>query len=132
MPPEKRILLAIKSAQNILARHVEPGGPDAKATIDALLTVLDDEEVVEATQDLAPSSVLQDLYDSEINYTITTFWDVGFRVMLGNDINSFVADARVQTFTQAVQWLALAAMEHYPESVFAKTYRRSPLPSRDA
>ncbi|MCK1577750.1 hypothetical protein [Bradyrhizobium sp. 174] len=52
MSPEKRILLAIKSAQNILAQHVEPGGRDHKATIDALLTVLDDEEVVAAVQEL--------------------------------------------------------------------------------
>ncbi|UPJ43940.1 hypothetical protein IVB40_07680 [Bradyrhizobium sp. 40] len=52
MTPEKRVLLAIRSAQNILAHHIEPGGPDNKATIDALLTVLDDEEVVAAVQEL--------------------------------------------------------------------------------
>lgn len=51
--PEKQLLLAIQSAQNILARRVEPGGgPDDKATIDALLTVLDDQEVVQAVLDL--------------------------------------------------------------------------------
>lgn len=121
--PEKRILLAIKSAQNILARHVEPGGPDAKATIDALLTVLDDEEVVEATLDFAPAVILQDLYDSEINYTIATFWDAGFRVMLGDDVDGFIAQTRASTFTQAVQWLALAAIAHHPRSEFAKKYR---------
>ena len=25
--------------------------------------------------------LLQDLYNSEINYTIATFWDAGFRVL---------------------------------------------------
>ncbi|MCP3395394.1 hypothetical protein NLM27_42505 [Bradyrhizobium sp. CCGB12] len=50
--PEKQLLLAIQSAQNILARHVEPGCPNEKVTIDALLAVLDDQEVVEAVQDL--------------------------------------------------------------------------------
>ncbi|SFN03243.1 hypothetical protein SAMN05216573_107123 [Bradyrhizobium sp. Rc3b] len=35
---EKRVLLAMP---NIMARHVEPGGLDERATIDALLTVLD-------------------------------------------------------------------------------------------
>ncbi|MHC4041608.1 hypothetical protein [Bradyrhizobium sp. 23AC] len=49
---EKRVLLAMWGAQNILARHVEPGGLDERATIDALLTVLDDEEVVEAVREL--------------------------------------------------------------------------------
>lgn len=52
MNPEKRVLLAIRSAQNILAHHLEPGGPDRRATIDALLTVLDDEEVLAAVQQL--------------------------------------------------------------------------------
>ncbi|PDT72261.1 hypothetical protein CO683_03815 [Bradyrhizobium ottawaense] len=49
---EKRVLLAMRGARNILARHVEPGGLDERATIDALLTVLDDEEVVEAVREL--------------------------------------------------------------------------------
>lgn len=124
MNPEKRILLAIKSAQNILAQHIEPGGPDAKATIDALLTVLDDEDVVEASRDIARAFILQDLYDSEINFTIATFWDAGFRVMLGDDMNGFAAETRVKTFNEAVQWLALAAIEHYPDSDFAKKYGR--------
>lgn len=53
---EKRLLLAIRSAQNILARHVEPGGLDQSATIDALLTVLDDCEVVDAVRELERSS----------------------------------------------------------------------------
>lgn len=123
MTPEKRLLLAVKSAQNILARHVEPGGSDAKATIDALLTVLDDEDVVEATQELAVAIILQDLYDSEINYTIAAFWDCGFRVMLGDDVNGYDAETRVPSFAEAVQWLALAAIEHYPNSEFAKKYR---------
>lgn len=39
----ERQLLALQGAQNILARHVEPGGPTEKVTIDALLTVLDDQ-----------------------------------------------------------------------------------------
>lgn len=52
---ERRLLLAVQSAQNILARHVEPGGLDQRATIDALLTVLDDEEVVDAVHELGRS-----------------------------------------------------------------------------
>jgi hypothetical protein len=54
MNPEKRVLLAIESAQNILARYIEPevGPHDAEATIDALLTVLDDKDVVAAVREL--------------------------------------------------------------------------------
>ncbi|MDN5001260.1 hypothetical protein ACFQZO_10225 [Bradyrhizobium sp. GCM10027634] len=66
--------------------------------------------------------LLQDLYNSEINYTIATFWDAGFRVLLGDDLNGFVAETRVPTFTDAAQWLAIAAVTHYPDSEFAKKY----------
>jgi hypothetical protein len=54
MTPEKRILLAIESAQDILAHYVAPGPRDAEKTIDALLNVLDDEEVVQAVLDMDP------------------------------------------------------------------------------
>lgn len=130
MPPEKRVLLAIKSAQNILARHVEPGGLDEKGTIDALLAVLDDEHVVQAVEDfkVGPTeerlaTILQDLYDSEINYVISTFWDAGFRVMLGDDLDGFIAETRVATFREAVQWPALTAIKHHPDTDFATKYR---------
>jgi len=52
MSPEKRVLHAVKSAQDILARYVEPGPRNAEETINALLDVLDDEEVVQAVLEL--------------------------------------------------------------------------------
>jgi hypothetical protein len=69
------------------------------------------------------ATTLQDLYDSEINYVIATFWDAGFRVLLGDDLNGFIAETRTPTFAEAVQWLAATAVEHYPDSDFAKKYR---------
>ncbi|MGX4771842.1 hypothetical protein ACWAUC_18865 [Bradyrhizobium guangdongense] len=51
---------------------------------------------MEATQDIAPAFILQDLYNSESNYTIATFWDASFPVLLGDDLNGFVAEARTQ------------------------------------
>lgn len=66
--------------------------------------------------------VLQDLYDSEINFTIAAFRDAGFRVLLGDDLNGFAAETRVRTFTEAVQWLGTAAVTHHPGSEFAKKY----------
>lgn len=69
------------------------------------------------------AAVLQDLYASEINYIIAAFWDAGFRVLLGDDLDGFLAETRADTFTEAVRWLALAAIEHHPNSDFAKKYR---------
>lgn len=57
------------------------------------------------------------------NYTIATFWDAGFRVLLGDDLNGFVAETRVPTFADAAQWLAIAAITHHPDSEFAKKCR---------
>lgn len=67
--------------------------------------------------------ILQDLYDSEINYVIAPFWSAGFIVKLGDDLNGFVASGTADTFADAVEWLLIRAIEHYPDSVFAKTYR---------
>jgi hypothetical protein len=37
---------------------------------------------------------LQALYDSEINFTISTFWDAGFKWKLGDDHTAFSRKAR--------------------------------------
>jgi hypothetical protein len=64
-------------------------------------------------------SVLDALYDSEINATVSSFWDGGFTVKLGDDMNGFVAEAEFKTFAEAEVWLIGAACKHYPNSVFA-------------
>jgi hypothetical protein len=51
MDPDKRVLKAVREAQGILARHVEPGPRDCDQTINQLLDVLDDEAVVQAIED---------------------------------------------------------------------------------
>ncbi|AWM02580.1 hypothetical protein [Bradyrhizobium amphicarpaeae] len=70
--------------------------------------------------------ILQDLYDSEINFTIITFWDAGFEIKLGDELNGFAATGRVNNFSEAVEWLRIRTLEQYPESGFAKAHRRSP------
>jgi hypothetical protein len=72
--------------------------------------------------DLA-TSTLQGLYESEINYTVSAFWDCGFRWKLGDDLNGFVAEGTAATFEQAVSELAQAAIEHFPDSAFARAPR---------
>lgn len=68
-------------------------------------------------------SVLQDLYDSEINVTISTFWDGGFNAQLGDTTNGFVAQYNFDRWGQVESWLIAAAIDHYPKSVFALMYR---------
>lgn len=51
MDPDQRVLKAVQEAQDLLARHVEPGPRDCEQTINQLLDVLDDEAVVQAIED---------------------------------------------------------------------------------
>ncbi len=66
--------------------------------------------------------LLQDLYDSEINFQISTFWDMGYNLRLGDEANGFVAETTVKTISEACAWLSEQALKHYPNSVYAKRF----------
>jgi hypothetical protein len=63
--------------------------------------------------------VIQNMYESEINCEVSTFWDAGFLVKLGDYVNGFVAETHVRTAAEAAVWLTTAAKEHFPESAFS-------------
>jgi len=66
------------------------------------------------------SSVLQRLYDSEINFEVSGFYDAGFDVRLGDALNGFLAQGKVNTWAEVEGWLREQALAHFPHSVFAK------------
>ncbi|WP_353646234.1 hypothetical protein [Mesorhizobium sp. WSM2239] len=68
-------------------------------------------------------SIMQDLYHSEINVSVSWFWDGGIEVKLGDPLNGFVAEDRVQYWGQVEPWLRDRAIEHFPDSLFARMYR---------
>lgn len=68
-------------------------------------------------------SILQDIYHSEINFRISTFWDGGFSVELGDEMNGFVAATTVNRWGEVEGWLRDSVIKHYPESLFSKMYR---------
>ena len=76
--------------------------------------------------------VLAGLYASEINVSIVSFWDGGFTVKLGDEINGFVAEAIFGqggdplSFFEVATWLDAAAREHYPNSKYAGFERVAP------
>jgi hypothetical protein len=49
-------------------------------------------------------SILQRLYDSEINVWVTSFWDDGFYVRLGDEMNGYRAERRCATWPEAECW----------------------------
>ncbi len=61
------------------------------------------------------TDIAQRLYDSEINFSISCFWDGGFTVKIGDELNGFVAKETVGTYDEALAWLELTADEHYPK-----------------
>ena len=62
---------------------------------------------------------LQQIYNSEINFSISCFWDGGFTVQLGDKQNGFKAGAVKETIEQAVEWLVNEVMERYPGSLYS-------------
>ena len=57
---------------------------------------------------------LQSPYDREINFSISTFFDEGVAVALGDQINGFKAQATVDTLDDAMQWRQEQAAIHFP------------------
>jgi hypothetical protein len=48
--------------------------------------------------------VLKNLYASEINCSISSFWDAGWNVKLGDEMNSFAAESNFMT--EHAVWVA--------------------------
>lgn len=68
-------------------------------------------------------SAFQDLYHSEINFSISTFWDGGFDIELGDAMNGVKATGNVNRWGEVEGWIIKATIEHFPDSLFAKMYR---------
>jgi len=67
-------------------------------------------------------AILDDLYASEINVSISWLWDDGIDVKLGDPLNGYDAEGKVSTIAEAVVWLRDQACQHYPDSEFARKY----------
>lgn len=74
----------------------------------------------------SPLTVMAELYSSEINCSISSFWDGGWTVKLGDEINGSAAEATFDAVgCEAGTWLAKQACKHYPDSLFRLTYMAS-------
>lgn len=71
------------------------------------------------------ASLLTKLYASEINVSVSSFWDRGWTIQLGDIGNGLKAssDFDNEHLDQAVRWLAEVAFQYYPNSNFAHEYR---------
>lgn len=64
------------------------------------------------------SDIPQRLYDSEINFVISCFWDGGFDVKIGDAMNGFEAETQVRSYAEAIAWLDQEARKLYPGSFY--------------
>jgi hypothetical protein len=57
-----------------------------------------------------------ELYGQEINWAVSSFWDGGWTVKLGDDLNGFVAENTFhpKDLGKAAKWLAEQAEKHFP------------------
>ena len=70
------------------------------------------------------ASILDDLYDSEINIQISSFWDSGYTVRLvGDGISRFEEESHfLDGLDDVANEIIRMAVKHYPESDFGKKY----------
>ncbi len=68
--------------------------------------------------------IFQDLYDSEINFAISTFWDGGYTARLGDEMNGFNDKSDcLDNMQEVARELTRMAILHYPRSGFANKYK---------
>jgi hypothetical protein len=71
-------------------------------------------------------ALIQRLYDNEINLMVqfSSFYDGGFIVKIGDNLNGFRAEDQVKTWNEVEKWLRTKVVELYPDSKFAKAEMR--------
>ena len=70
------------------------------------------------------AQILQDLHDSEINGSVDWFFDKCWRAGIGDNLNGWKSEKRLDTLGEAIEWLRDEAIRLYPDSDFAKRYGR--------
>lgn len=65
---------------------------------------------------------MQDMYDSEINLQIESFWESGFYAAFGNSYTGLEEIGCYETYQEALERSIDAAVSKYPMSTFAKKY----------
>ena len=65
-------------------------------------------------------SIMQRLFESDINFVIYSCGDRGFRVYLGDKKNGYRANGECRTWEDVKRWLDTQARIHFPNSDYAK------------
>jgi hypothetical protein len=66
--------------------------------------------------------ILISLYASAINVSISWIWDSDIDVKLGDPLNGYKVEGKVDTVTEVAEWQRDQAVRHYPTSEFARQF----------
>jgi hypothetical protein len=70
-------------------------------------------------------TIIEALHDSEINGSVSWFFDNVWSVALGNPHKGIDAEATVSSPQEAAEWLRANAARLHPDSKFAKRFHRT-------
>ncbi len=60
--------------------------------------------------------ILEDLYSRELNFEISSFWDAGYSVKLGDKTGGYIWEGDFDDLREGICKLAKQADRHYPKS----------------
>ena len=69
-------------------------------------------------------TIFVDLYQSEINFELSCFFDSGWYAKLGDPINGYSYYYEFDDPIKAVECLVIVACQKYPDSKFAKGWKK--------
>jgi len=72
--------------------------------------------------------ILQALSDSEINWSISQFYDEGTCFVLGDRLNGYKSVQYIDDIERGVEFLAKEAAAEYPKSEFTKKWNERTTP----
>jgi hypothetical protein len=72
--------------------------------------------------DLDVETILNDLRVSKVNASISLSCDGRIEVKLGDALNGYDAEGKVDTLAEAAEWLRDKALMHYPRSEFSRRH----------
>ena len=66
-------------------------------------------------------TTIDKIYNSELNFSITCFWDSGYTIKLGDEHNGFVEESFAKNWREAQDVLVGMVLRRYPDCNFAKS-----------
>jgi len=68
-------------------------------------------------------TILQEIYNSEINISISWFWDAGFDLKIGDDFNGYVYENQFYSIEELKYALLAKLFQLCPQSEFVRKWK---------